>query len=315
VTGVDDDVADGNIAYAVVTAAAVSTDPNYAGTNPPDVTVTNHDDESPNIVVNPSDGLATSEAGGSTTFTVALTTEPTANVVLDLSSSDPTEGTVAPGSLTFTAENWNQPVVVTVTGVDDTEADGDRQFAIVFASSVSADANYNGRRPSAVLIKNVDDETVSSAQPGRLSPRVIVSSAGKLRTTEDGGNVTFTVKLSKLPSADVRIRLSTSNATEGRVSARQLVFTPQNGDQPQSVTVTGRDDGDADGDVGYSVILGSPASDDPEFNGLDKIEITIVNSDNDEAAAAAASFDPVALMAFLSLVALGRVRRFARYGR
>ena len=55
----------------------------------------------------PTAGLATTEAGGTATFTVVLNTQPTADVTIALSSSDTTEGTVGPASLVFTTANWN----------------------------------------------------------------------------------------------------------------------------------------------------------------------------------------------------------------
>ena len=65
--------------------------------------MTNTDDEPPSgFTVNPTTGLVTTEAGGTATFTVVLITQPTANVTIGLSSSDTTEGTVSPASLTFT---------------------------------------------------------------------------------------------------------------------------------------------------------------------------------------------------------------------
>ena len=45
VTGVDDAVVDGNIAYNIITAPATSTDPNYNGINPSDVAVSNTDND------------------------------------------------------------------------------------------------------------------------------------------------------------------------------------------------------------------------------------------------------------------------------
>ena len=73
-----------------------------------------------------------------------LTTQPTADVTIALSSSDTTEGTVVPASLTFTSANWNVAQTVTVTGVDDVLDDGDVAYTIVTAAAISADANYNG---------------------------------------------------------------------------------------------------------------------------------------------------------------------------
>ncbi|MBN2449946.1 MAG: hypothetical protein JXR77_06135, partial [Lentisphaeria bacterium] len=47
VTGVDDPVDDGDIAYSIVTAAAVSADADYSGLNAADVSVTNQDNDQP----------------------------------------------------------------------------------------------------------------------------------------------------------------------------------------------------------------------------------------------------------------------------
>ena len=81
------------------------------------------------ITVTPTSGLTTTEAGGTATFTVVLTSRPVADVTIGLSSSDTTEGTVSPSSLTFTSANWNIPQTVTVTGVDD--AAGRRQHRVL----------------------------------------------------------------------------------------------------------------------------------------------------------------------------------------
>jgi len=53
VTGVDDAIADGNQVYSIVTAPAMSADASYNGMNPPDVSVTNTDNDSAGITVNP----------------------------------------------------------------------------------------------------------------------------------------------------------------------------------------------------------------------------------------------------------------------
>ena len=50
VTGVDDPDVDGDIPYTIITAPAVSTDANYSGLDPDDVSVTNLDDEPPDII-------------------------------------------------------------------------------------------------------------------------------------------------------------------------------------------------------------------------------------------------------------------------
>ncbi len=77
VTGVNDAVADGNVVYTIVTAAAASSDGKYNGLDPADVAVTNIDDETAGITVSAASG-PTTEAGGTATFTVALNSQPTA---------------------------------------------------------------------------------------------------------------------------------------------------------------------------------------------------------------------------------------------
>src|SRR5207248_2794717 len=130
VTGVDDFVADGNIGYTIVTAAAASGDGNYSGMNAADVSLTNADNDTAGITVSPTSGLVTTEAGGTATFTVVLNSQPTANVTIPLSSGNTGEGTVSPASLTFTTANWNVAQTVTVTGVNDFVDDGDIGYSI-----------------------------------------------------------------------------------------------------------------------------------------------------------------------------------------
>src|SRR5206468_3219563 len=159
VTGADDFGVDGNVAYTIVTAAAVSTDAGYNGMNASDVGVTNTDNDTTGITVTPTSGLATTEGGGTATFTVALTSQPTANVTIGLSSSDLTEGTVSPASLTFTSGNWN--TAQTVTGSDERGVgeDGNVAYTIVTAEATSTDGSFNGMNDSDVGVTNTDDDT------------------------------------------------------------------------------------------------------------------------------------------------------------
>ena len=117
------------------------------------------------IIVSPTSGLTTTESGGTATFTLVLGAQPTADVTIDLSSSDPGEGTVLPTSLTFTAANWNVPQTVTVTGVDDGTADGDRAYTIIIEPAVSTDPNYNGINPPDVSVTNTDEGVPTNTSP------------------------------------------------------------------------------------------------------------------------------------------------------
>ena len=158
VTGVDDAVDDGDVVYHVILKKAVSADPAYNGFDPSDVTLTNLDDDHAGFTVTPTSGLVTTESGGQASYTVALNSQPTANVTVALVSSAPSEGTVAPLSLTFTPQDWNQAQTVTVTGVDDQSIDGDIAYKIQSTVS-SADPNYNQRALPDVSLVNHDNDT------------------------------------------------------------------------------------------------------------------------------------------------------------
>src|SRR5262249_28746575 len=232
VTGVDDPFVDGNIAYTIVTAPASSTDPLYSNRNASDVSVTNTDNDVAGITVNPTSGLTTTEAGGTATFTVVLTSQPAANVTIGLTSSDLTEGTVAPASVTFTNANWNVAQTVTVTGVDDAIADGNIAYTIVTAPATSSDANYSNRNAAAVSVTNTDNDVAG----------ITVNPTSGLTTTEAGGTAHFTLVLTSQPTANVTIGLSSNDLTEGTVAPSSLTFTSANLNVAQTVTVTGVDD-------------------------------------------------------------------------
>jgi hypothetical protein len=273
VTGVDDLVADGNVGYTIVTAPAVSSDASYSGRDAADVSVTNTDDDVAGIVVSPASGLVTTEAGGTATFTVVLTSVPTSDVTIGLSSSDLTEGTFSPASLTFTAADALTPKTVTVTGVDDAVADGAVAYTIVTAPAVSSDSSYSGRDAADASVTNTDDDVAG----------ILVSPTSGLVTTEAGGAATFTVVLASVPTADVTIDLGSSDLTEGMVSPASLTFTPADALTPKTVTVTGVDDLVADGSVGYTIVTAPAASSDPGYSGRDAADVSVTNTDDDVA--------------------------------
>jgi len=271
VTGVNDDVDDGDINYTIFTAAATSTDTAYNGIDPDNVFVTNTDDDAAGVSIVPTSGLITTESGGNATFTMALTSEPTADVTIALSSDTPSEGTVSPNSLTFTSFNWNTPQTVTVTGVDDFVIDGHIPYQILTAAAVSSDANYSGFDAQDVGVTNRDNDSAD----------IVINPMSGLETTEAGGTDTFTVVLSSLPSANVTVRLSSSDMGEGTVSPVSLTFTPGNWNAARTVTVTGVNDGIADGDQPYNIITAAAVSTDVNYNNLNPSDVSVTNLDND----------------------------------
>jgi regulation of enolase protein 1 (concanavalin A-like superfamily) len=270
VTGVDDALDDNDITYSIVTAAATSNDGNYNGRNAADVAVTNINDDTAGISVTPTTGLVTTESGGTATFTVRLDSRPTANVDIALSSSKTGEGTVLPASLTFTSANWSTPQTVTVMGVNDNVNDSDTAYTIATAAATSVDANYNGTDAADVSVVNTDNDTAG-----------ITVTGANLTTTEAGGSATFTVQLNTQPTAGVTIGLSSSDTSEGTVAPLSLTFTSANWSTPQTVTVTGVDDAEADGNINYKIITAAGASADANYNKLDAADVAVSNTDNE----------------------------------
>lgn len=273
VTGVDDAAADGGQIYNAVVGVATSSDPGYNGLDPADVEVTNTDNDSAGVTVMPIDGLVTTEAGGTDTFTVVLNSRPSADVTFAISSDDPTEGLPTPTTLTFTPDNWDAPQTVTVTGQDDAVADGSPLYNIVVGAATSGDAGYMGIDPPDVEVTNTDDD----------SPGITVNPTTGLTTTEAGGDDTFSIVLNSRPTADVTISITSSDTGEGTVSAPSLTFTPDNWDAPQVVTVTGVDDPVQDGNQTYTIITGDASSTDGGYDGLVVDDVDVSNTDNDSA--------------------------------
>jgi len=110
-------------------------------------------------------GTTTTEASGTAVISIVLNEAPAADVVIPVSISDSTEAKLSVSSLTFTTANWNVAQQVTVTGVDDSQPDGDIGYTFVTGDPTSADANYNALTAgdvADVAMTNVDDDRVTT---------------------------------------------------------------------------------------------------------------------------------------------------------
>jgi hypothetical protein len=294
VTGVDDaiPVADGSVAFTIITAAATSTDPDYSNRNASDVAGTNANNDLVGIISAPVTGLVTNEGAGTATFTVRLNTQPAANVRVGKTSAptnlirslDTTEGTVSPSFLDFTPADWNVPQTVTITGAADALSDADTAYQIDIGVGVSADPLYDGLAPTdnngaTAGQLNVNNCDVNAERVARCVTPEFVS----YTTSEAGAAVQFKMILGQAPTANVSFNLVSSDTSEFTVSPASLTFTSADWNVPQIVTVTGVDDAEDDGDVSAALQIQAATSADAFFNGFDPSDPTIVNSDNDTA--------------------------------
>jgi hypothetical protein len=274
VTGQDDAVADGTIAYSVVVGPATSSDPAYDAIDPPDVAATNLDNDTARILVFPTDGLFVSELGDLDAFQIVLAQAPLASVTIPLASNDTTEGTLFPTfvtSVTFNAFNWFIPQTVQVRGVDDPDPDGNIAFSIVTGAALSFDPAYSGVDAQDVLVRNFDNETAN----------VFVQARKTLSTSETGGpsgSASFRVRLTTTPTGPVTCTLASNDLTEGQVVPQTLVF---NNTSFQTVTVVGLDDTIVDGDVPYRIITAPCTSTDPDYDERNPRDVPVTNRDND----------------------------------
>ena len=97
------------------------------------------------------------EEGGSATYTIALTAAPAAPVTVTPTSSDAAVVTVS-AALTFTADDWEAPQPVTVTGVDDDIVNDSVRTASIAHAVTSTDSNYDGIDAEAVTVTLTDDD-------------------------------------------------------------------------------------------------------------------------------------------------------------
>jgi len=269
VTGVDDTLDDGDQVVALQFGPVQSADALFADTQIADLELTNIDDDIAGILFTALDGTATTESGDVITFEVTLLTEPEADVTVELSSSDESEGLVSPAQLTFTAADWNTPQTIDVTGQDDSVVDGDETYDINALVS-SGDLNYEGLVVEPLNLTNTDDD-----QAG-----VAVTALGGTVTTESGGTAQFEVTLTSEPEQSVTVTVLSSDEEEGTVDLSTLVFDALNWDQAQLVTVTGQDDPLVDGDQAYVLSLSSSSAD-VNYEGLAIADVNLTNEDDD----------------------------------
>lgn len=209
------------------------------------------------------------ESYGTLQFQVGLSSAPTADVQVDLSSSDPSRVTLFPSSLTFTPQNWAMPQSAVIVGINDVVADGAHEVTIALAPAVSEDARYDGVDAADFSIEVLDDTDVG-----------ITVGAQHGATTEAGGTATFNIVLNSQPTAAVTIPLSSNDTSEATVP-ESVTFQPSEWSKPQMVTVTGVDDQLKDGDQIYEIVLGAAVSTDKSYDGITPPSVQLTNVDDD----------------------------------
>ncbi len=236
---IDDDGESVSLAFG-----SLPTGVNEGDTDETDVFI--NDDDGVGIVV--SESALSIVEGGSTTYTVVLASQPTADVTVALATSSGSDVSVNASSLTFTASNWDDEQTVTVSAAqDDDHLD---ETATIGHAVSSADGDYDGIRMASVGVSVIDDEDVP----------VTVTFDQAAHPVTEGSAVTVTVTLSADPERRVVIPLTKSERggiTGADYSGVPETLTFDGGETEETFTVTVVQDMVDDDDESVAIGFGS----------------------------------------------------------
>ena len=188
ITAAEDDDAVDDVATLTHTASGGD-----YGSVTADLAVTVTDNDTPALTLTPTTPTLTE--GATTTYSVALSTLPSADVVVAIASDNP-DVTPAPTPLTFTIANWEHSRrAVTVTAAEDDDAVQD-DVATLTHTIASSDTDYDG-------LLTADDTSIRPYRHGdRYRPRRPDAVARTSLTLGEGTAAAYTVVLNTEPTAD-----------------------------------------------------------------------------------------------------------------
>lgn len=178
VTGVNNNVQDGNrtLPVTMVINQGQSADEYDAAANKT-VNVTILDDDKAGFTVMPTD-LGTINETATKTFTVRLTSQPQADVVIDISSSIPGSVGVTPTILRFTSVNWNQTQQVTVKALDDDNVVNENATMTLAIDDANSTPEYRDIADQTVKAATADNDTAAiTLTPTELTMNETVAQA------------------------------------------------------------------------------------------------------------------------------------------
>ena len=210
--------------------------------------------------------------GSTATYTVSLSSAPSADMTVALSSGNTGVVTVSPTETTFTSTDFSENI--TVTGVADGDPDHE---ATEIRHLVTIGSN---EYVTAVIPVDVTDDdqpgvTMASTTTGVTFPTDV--SVGRFfdgrfgtgaHTFSEGETATYTVQLTAEPDGDITIALDSSDTGALTVSPSSITFTEtgeasdpnkHEWDDPQTVTLAAVTDSDADdetADVSHETRIG-----------------------------------------------------------
>ena len=221
----------------------------------PGVTVRVQDDDEPAILIDADPSTANQDERGplalneqpghadnAKNYTVRLATEPTASVMLEITSGDravhvDTDATPRTKTLTFTTANWSDRQTVTATAAEDFDASDER----VSISHRATGGDYEGLSASLAATTADNDE-----------PEIGVTATALIGSgVAEGGMATYVVRLQTEPDGMAVVAVAASGGPvsvdmDGGQAGLQssLRFDATNWQTPRMVTVRGLQDDD-----------------------------------------------------------------------
>jgi hypothetical protein len=304
-TGNSDNYIDGDKTYHLIFTETVSANASYNKMLLPSVSFINKDDNQVGIDVELGNSNTTSEAGASITFDIVLQGEPSANVVIDVTTSDNQEGMIVSSgtnvlqeSYIFQTVDWFTPQTITVSGNDDLfkEVNGTTDYFVTLSvnSTLILDNNYKLYESSGNWSTNIISLTnLDNEQAGLI---LEVPGAANI-TTEAGGNLFLYAGLRTQVATGkvVTISVDVSDESEGKLlyqntldKSKTLQFLNGSAFKAQygfsdNLDIIGQDDLMDEGNVMYSITATVVVSNDSEYPvGMTKT-ISLSNTDDDTA--------------------------------
>ena len=169
--------------------------------------------------------------GTGQSYTVALTTQPSAAVTVTISGQADSDLVLDKDSLTFTTSNWSSPQTVRVTASNDPDALDDPVVTLTHGAS---GGDY-GSVAGDLTVTITEDDTAG----------LVISQSALTVLEGDGTGQSYTVALTTQPSAAVTVTISGQADSDLVLDKDSLTFTTSNWSSPQTVRVTASDDADA----------------------------------------------------------------------
>ena len=264
---VDDDV--------TITHTVTNNGADYGGVSGPNLDLRVTDDETANLVFsNTTVSVNETDADVTATYTVKLSTQPTAAVMLTLTSnnSDVTidTDTVMPAdqnTLTFSTTNWSIAQTVTLTVSDDADAADD----VATISHLASGGDYAGK--SGDVTVNVTDNEVRGVTPSFTQSSLA-----------EGGNSAVFFTLDTQPTSTVTIvaSIDPSDSSIRLTGSTTMTFTPTDyaNNLLSNHRIQIRANGDANGEDEAATVRFVVTGGD--YDGVTVPEISVTSRDDDD---------------------------------